>query len=292
MIKSMTGYGCSRLEDEILIQTWEIKSFNSKQLNIKFHIPRYLTKIETLLEQKIKLYAKRGKIDVFLNFKILKPDLLPVSFDLITANSMIMQLKNFAQSRGEEFTIDYNIFLSSPRFWIEQETEVESLQERLVNGLTLAIEDWDKSRIEEGQKLREDLLTRVEVLRNILKKIKDRTPIVLKTKWETLQKRVNDLLNNIVDSFDKDRLLQELALLTDKIDVSEELVRLDTHTKYLHRLLKENREGGRRMDFIIQECLREITTCANKAQDVEVSKFAVDFKTELEKCREQIQNLE
>ncbi len=292
MIKSMTGYGYFKSEDKDLVQVWEIKSLNSKQLNLRFHLPHYLMRLEPEFEENVKSVAKRGKIDVYLDLKITREDLLPSKFDHITAKSMMDQIKKFAEANNDTFKVDYNIFLTSSKFWMEEEIDCFEIKERLVLGLKGAIEDWDRSRIKEGQRLREDLLKRAEKLKSILQNIEKRAPHVLEEKWETLQKRVNDLLTNIVDSVDRDRMLQELAILADKVDVTEELVRLRTHLDNFYFLLKENKGEGKRLDFVLQECFREITTCSNKSQDSEISKLAVDFKTELEKCREQIQNLE
>ena len=292
MIKSMTGYGFCKLEDKELIQIWEVKSLNSKQLNIRFHIPHYLLKLEIDFEQQVKQIARRGKIDIYLDLKLTSSDLLPVAFDKTIANFMIEEVKKFAKIRSEDFNVDYNVFLTSSKFWIEEEIDCEKIKDRLILGLKNALEDWDKSRISEGQRLREDLLPRIKKLSSLTEQIEKRAPSVLKDKWETLQKRVNELLINIVDSVDRQRMLQELAILSDKVDVTEEVVRLKSHVAYLESLFKENKGEGRRFDFLIQECFREITTCANKAQDVEISKLAVEFKTELEKIREQVQNLE
>ncbi len=292
MIKSMTGYGFYKLEDKELIQIWEVKSLNSKQLNIRFHIPHYLLKLEIDFEQQVKQIARRGKIDIYLDLKLTSSDLLPVAFDKTIANFMIEEVKKFAKIRSEDFNVDYNVFLTSSKFWIEEEIDCEKIKDRLILGLKNALEDWDKSRISEGQRLREDLLPRIKKLSSLTEQIEKRAPSVLKDKWETLQKRVNELLINIVDSVDRQRMLQELAILSDKVDVTEEVVRLKSHVAYLESLFKENKGEGRRFDFLIQECFREITTCANKAQDVEISKLAVEFKTELEKIREQVQNLE
>ncbi len=292
MIKSMTGYGFCKLEDEELIQIWEVKSLNSKQLNIRFHIPHYLLRLETSFEQEVKKIARRGKIDIYLDLKVTTSELLPVAFDTTTANFMIKEVKKFAKLRSEDFNVDYNVFLTSSKFWIEESIDCEKMKDKLTLGLRSALEDWNRSRTSEGQRLREDLLTRIKKLSLLIEEIEKRSPFVLKNKWETLQKRVNELLTTIVDSVDKQRLLQELAILSDKVDITEEVVRLKSHVVHLESLFKENKGEGRRFDFLIQECFREITTCANKAQDVEISKMAVEFKTELEKIREQVQNLE
>jgi len=183
--------------------------------------------------------------------------------------------------------------LTMSGLWQESsESLEEGLMQSLKRGLRTALEDWDQSRVREGQALKEDLLKRLVVIQNSITDLKNRSHSLAEEKFQNLQDRLSNLLESQGVEVEQDRMWQELALLSDKVDISEELIRLETHVGKLSSLLQTEQVGGRKLDFYLQECFREINTCGNKAQDVKASQFVVECKTELEKCREQVQNLE
>jgi uncharacterized protein (TIGR00255 family) len=293
MIKSMTGYGTATIQDASCSQVWEIKSVNSKQLSLRWKLPHALSPMEHTWESEIRSVAIRGKVDVFLQLQFLQSDLLPISLNRLSAEAMICQLRDFAKDRGETFQPDFNRLLNIPGLWQESANSLDSrVMQPLQEGLHRVLHVWDASRIQEGKALQKDLLARLQEIHNRIGELETRAQDLSEQKFQSLQDRLQSLLEAQGLAVDTGSLWQEMAILADKLDVSEELVRLTTHITTLRHLLETEQGGGRKLDFYLQECFREITTCGNKAQDAQVSQLVVECKTELEKCREQVQNLE
>jgi uncharacterized protein (TIGR00255 family) len=293
MLKSMTGYGSSEANDDLCFQAWEITSVNARQMNLKWRLPHFLRSQEPALEQEVRQFASRGRVEISLNLQLARSETIPMSLNRPAAWAMLDQLRTMAADRGEGFEPDFNRLLNIPWLWQESGAEQEQeLVSRLLEGLREALRDWDDSRLQEGQALQEDLLGRIGLLRDALHRLRHRSEGLAEEKFALLQERVHALLEQAGAEQDRDRMLQELAVLSDKLDISEELTRLRTHLDTLEDSLQSGEAGGRKLDFLLQECFREINTCGNKAQDTTVSHLAVEFKTELEKCREQVQNLE
>lgn len=301
MIKSMTGYGASVLEDKKMRQCWEIKSVNSKQLNLRWRMPGYLKAWEQVWEKKVREVAYRGRVDIYLDVEFLDPDLAPAGFNFSLARAMVIQVEQFAQDNGQNFVPDYNRLFNVGALWKERSPgEMDSVVGTLEQGLVMALEDWNLFREREGRALQTDLLTRVDKMKDDLERLVEICPQLAARKFSILRERLAQLTNGL--ELEKERLFQELALLTDRLDVSEELTRLRTHLQRLQELLSATgpgegdfqgpAPGGKRLDFLLQECFREVNTCGNKAQDPAVSQIVVELKTELEKCREQVQNIE
>ncbi len=291
MIKSMTGYGAFTQENDFCVQSWEIKSVNGKQLGLRWRLPGFLKARELAWEKKVREWALRGRVDIELNLQFTDQEMSPLSFNHHLAHSMLRQLQTAAHSGNQYFQADYSRFLNIPSLWQESALPGDDrLEQSLEYGLLQVLKQWDQSRSAEGQALKQDLRRRVHRLSSWLTELEASTRNTAQQKFETLKSRVETLLED--SSLDTNRLYQELALIADKIDVSEELTRLKTHIQTLAHGLENETKGGRELDFLLQECFREINTCGNKAQDAEVSQFVVKWKNELEKCREQVQNLE
>ena len=291
MIKSMTGYGAYTLENDFCVQSWEIKSVNAKQFGLRWHVPAFLKAREMAWEKLVRDWAARGRVDIELNLQFTDQGLTPLSFNEHQAHSMLSQLQAAARSGNQYFQPDYSRFLNIPSLWQESTLPADDrLEESLEQGLLRVLKNWDQSRMDEGQALKQDLQSRITRLSEWLTELESLTRDGAQQKFETLKTRVKTLLED--SAFDTSRLYQELALIADKIDVSEELTRLKTHIRTLAQGLEQETTGGRELDFLLQECFREINTCGNKAQDADVSQFMVKWKNELEKCREQVQNLE
>jgi uncharacterized protein (TIGR00255 family) len=216
-----------------------------------------------------------------------------VTFNETMAKAMFRQMEKLAAARGEIFNLDYNRVLAMPALWRDNGSEPDpGLAESLNKGLEAALRDWVDSRAREGQALVADLTARFATLRELTEKVRERIPDILEAKKDGLRQRITDMLDSANADFSEDRMLQEVAYLTDKLDVSEELTRLDAHLERLAEVLADKDDVGKKLDFLVQETFREINTCGNKAQDTEVSRLVVDFKAELERCREQVQNIE
>ncbi|MBG0790404.1 MAG: YicC family protein [Desulfovibrionaceae bacterium] len=290
---SMTGFGRKETQEAAWSHVWEIKSVNGRFLDVKWRMPGYLRSLENGWEKIVRTYASRGRVDVTLNLEILDAGVMGVSFNETMAQAMFDQMEKLAAGRGQTFEPDYNRVLAMASLWRDTASEPDpGLAESLTSGLEAALKDWVDSRSVEGDAMVADLTARLETLRALAEGVKARIPDVLEAKKSSLRQRITDMLESANAEFTEDRMLQEVAFLTDKLDVSEELTRLDAHLDRLEEVLGTRDDVGKKLDFLVQETFREINTCGNKAQDMEVSRLVVDFKAELERCREQVQNIE
>ncbi len=293
MPKSMTGFGRSFLQQEDWRLTWEIRSVNSRHLDLKWRLPVFLRSLEAGWERLVRQHANRGRLELLLHVKLHKPELMGISLNRSQALAMFGELEQLAREMGTSFSPDCNRLLSVPQVW---EDELREPDRRLVEdteqGLQAALLDWNLSRGAEGKATVDDLRYRLGLLRQSLEQVKERLPAVKEDRFAAMRTRIQGSLERFAIDLDQDRILQEIAVLSDRLDVSEELVRLEAHLSRLDEILSNGGETGKKLDFTLQECFREINTLGNKAQDSLVSKLVVDFKAELEKCREQVQNLE
>ncbi len=289
----MTGYGARTLKNDSWTLSWEIKSVNSRYLDIKWRIPHTLYFLQGKWEKLIRAEAARGRLDISLSVQIHDPEILGIGFDRTMATAMLGQLDSFARETGYNFIPDLNLFLKMPSLWQESRAELDTLLEEDLNASLLqALEKWNRSRESEGTVLTQDIVARLHSLEamtnDLAAMIKDNTT----SRFNDLKLRLNKIMDEMSMEMDENRLLQELIIMADKLDVSEEITRLRAHIQSMDQLLSKHGELGRKLDFILQEAFREINTCANKCQNTKMSRVTVDFKAELEKCREQAQNLE
>jgi uncharacterized protein (TIGR00255 family) len=293
MLRSMTGFGRYFLEDGNVSQTWEVRSVNSRFLDLKWRLPSFVRSLETVLEKVVRKHAARGRVEISLNLQFSGPGSDVVNFKAGQAAAMLDALTEFSRDRMDEFVVDYNVLLGCASLWEECPVELEGeLGEALTRGLTLALEDWNEARVSEAQALERDLAARILLMEEWTNLMETRAPWIKEERFASLRLRLTELLDNMDSKLDEGRFLQEITFLADKLDVSEELTRMRAHLAYLRELLAQGGDAGRRLDFTIQECFREINTCGNKIQDAQISRIIVDFKNELEKFREQVQNIE
>ena len=293
MVCSMTGFGRCLVENGGITQQWEIKSVNGRHLDLKWRLPSCVRSLESRLEKVVRRHASRGRVDISLQLQF-APDMSPaLHFDAVAASAMLDSLCQLARDRGEAWTPDYTALLSLSSLWGEAGDEVdEELVLQLEDGLTLALQDWNEARGKEGRALVTDMRARVLRMEEWTELSAGRAPEIKQERADTLRERISEALATLGTELEEGRFLQEITLLADRLDVSEELTRLQTHLERLRELLESGTDAGRRLDFTLQECFREINTCGNKLPDVQLSRLVVDFKNELEKCREQVQNLE
>lgn len=292
-IRSMTGFGRWAGQDKDWSQSWEIRSVNGRHMDVRWRLPLYLRSLESQWEKVIRDFVQRGRLEVYLHVRFTSPEMLGMTLNTPQAQRMITQLEAFASDRGDAFTPDYNRFLSMSSLWEDDMGEpAPELVESLTAGLRSALQDLNGAREIEGRAMADDLNTRIARLDGWREELKELAPQAKEDKFKALDTRMQNILEKYSVDPDPERMLQEVAILSDRLDVSEELTRLAAHTSRLQELLQEGGELGKRLDFTLQECFREINTCGNKAQSVDISRLAVDFKAELEKCREQVQNIE
>lgn len=293
MLRSMTGFGRCLVENNQITQQWEIKSVNSRHLDLKWRLPVAVRSLEPRLEKVVRRFASRGRVDVSLILQY-AAGLTPAQrFDATQAAAMLESLRELAVARNEAFTPDYNALLQISSLWGDNGEELdETMTTSLEEGLSLALEDWNEARAAEGRSLATDMHSRILRMEEWTGLIAERAPAIKEERANTLRERLGEALAQCGQELDEGRFLQEVVILADRLDVTEELTRLNTHLERLRDLLQSGGDAGRRLDFTLQECFREINTCGNKLPDVQLSRLVVDFKNELEKCREQVQNLE
>lgn len=293
MLRSMTGFGRCLVENSGMTQQWEIRSVNSRYLDLKWRLPQFTRYLEPTLEKLTRQHASRGRVEISLQLQFETGHAPSQNFDQAAASSMLNKLQNFAASRGDDFKVDYNKLLNLPALWSDPQVDPDdSLSARLERGLAMALEDWNESRSAEGLALARDLQSRILRMEEWTELFSEKAPEIKEERITSIRTRLTDLLEGNNSSLDENRYLQEIVIIADRLDVSEELTRLAAHLERLQQLLQHGEDAGRRLDFTLQECFREVNTFGNKLADAQLSALVVDFKNELEKCREQVQNLE
>ncbi len=290
---SMTGFGRAETTEDKWSHVWEIRSVNSRFLDLKWRLPNSLRGYESRWEKLVRKYGSRGRVDLSLNLEVFSTELLGVSLNRLQAKAMIDQLKAMASDEKVAFVPDYNRLLNLSSLWRDASSEPDpAMAKSITDGLEKALANWRESRKDEGADLVRDLEERFTLLKDYTEQIKVKVPEILETKRAGLIERVTNSMETLGAEYIEDRMVQEVAILTDKLDVSEEITRLDAHLERIFEVLRSSKDAGKRLDFLLQETFREINTCGNKCQDSEVSRIVVEFKAELEKCREQVQNIE
>ena len=287
----MTGFGRFQQDNGDMVQTWEIRSVNSRFLDLKWKLPPQARNMEARFEKIVRRFASRGRVELSLNLQFSRE--ARTSFDSAQAAAMLDAVKSFASSRGDIFEVDYMTLLQIPVLWSSAgEEDDDALFEPLAIGLESALSDWNESRETEAAALAGDLEVRFSRMAEWVSVIEERAPEVKAARFEQGRERFADMMNNLGAELEEGRFLQEMVIMADKLDVTEELIRLHSHLLRLASLMESGEDAGRKLDFTLQESFREINTCGNKIQDAQVSRIVVDCKNELEKCREQVQNLE
>ncbi|MDK2799893.1 MAG: hypothetical protein PWP27_1416 [Clostridiales bacterium] len=292
MIKSMTGYGRSELRKENKDIVVEIKSVNHRYADFSIRISRYYSFLEDRVREYLQNYISRGKVDIYISIDSYEEDNKLVLLNEGLAASYISAIKQLKDifNLQDDITVS-TIARYSDIFKIEKkEEDQERLWGSVKEALELAIKDFIAMRTREGIRLAQDLSTRGKDIVNIVNEIEVRSPQVVNEYREKIETRVKEFLNNV--PVDENRLLTEVAIFADKISIAEEIVRLKSHLTELDVMLNSDQPVGRKLDFLIQEMNREINTIGSKANDLYISKRVVEIKSEIEKLREQIQNIE
>lgn len=292
MIKSMTGFGrCEKVTDTRRF-TVEIKSVNHRYLDFNIKMPKKLNFFESAIRMELKQYISRGKVDVFIVCEDFTENNAGIRYNHDAAAQYLSYLKQMAEEFGLENDIRVSTLSKYPEVFTMEEPEIdeEELWQELREVLVQAAQGFVKTRITEGEHLKEDLLEKLSGMLGLVERIEARYPLVQKEYHDRLAEKVQELLGDA--QVDEGRLLTEVALFADKICVDEEVVRLRSHIETTVRTLQEGGSIGRKLDFIAQEMNREANTILSKANDLEISGNAIELKTEIEKVREQIQNIE
>ena len=292
MIKSMTGFGRCEIQKDSRKFTVELKSVNHRYLDVNIRMPKKLNFFETAIRSLLKSYANRGKVDIFITYEDLSQAQVSVKYNAALAGEYLKYLKQMEEEFGLENDVRVSTLSRYPEvFTMEEQSEDE---EELWNGLKEALEgaftQFVETRQTEGENLKKDILSKLDLLSEKIGFIEERSPQIVAEYRAKLEDKMKELLAD--SQIEEGRIAAEVILFADKICTDEEVVRLKSHISHMRNTLEEQDEIGRKLDFIAQEMNREANTILSKANDIEVSDRAISLKTEIEKIREQIQNIE
>jgi len=294
MIKSMTGFGRGEYSDGKRAASVEIRTVNHRYADISVKMPKRYSFAEEKIKGIIKKQVKRGKADVSIIVENLTEGDITVSLNTPVANQYIERLRELKDSYDLSGDIDISLVSSMPDVLkaIPDVADEEEVSAAICKAVELAAANLDDMRIREGEKLAADLMNRGKTIKEIVRKISERAPEVAKEYRDKMYGRIQELLEDKVD-LPEERILVEAAIFADKASITEELVRLDSHMDQLKMFLTEGGGAiGKKLDFLVQEMNRETNTIGSKANDLEITSLMLEAKSEIEKIREQVQNIE
>lgn len=292
MIKSMTGFGRCEIAGNNRKFTVEMKSVNHRYLDVNIRIPKKLSFFESAVRTELKNYISRGKVDVFISYEDFSENTSSVRYNREIAEEYLTYLRQMAQDFNLEDDIRVSTLSKYPEVFTMEEQSLD--EEELWKGLQKAIDGaaqmFVRTRIEEGEHLKEDLTGKLNGMLKLVDFVEERSPQIVAEYRGKLEEKVRELLEDT--AVDESRLLTEVTLFADRVCVDEEIVRLRSHIETTGKTLTEGGSIGRKLDFLAQEMNREANTILSKANDLDISNCAIELKTEIEKVREQIQNIE
>lgn len=294
MIKSMTGFGRAEAADQERKITVELKSVNHRYLDMNIKMPKKLNFFEAAVRNFLKNYVQRGKVDVFITFEDYTQNRVALKYNPELAAEYVEYSRQMSESFGVENDIKASHLMRCPEVLTMEEQSVDETQlwTVLEKVLRQACEKFVEARITEGRNLSQDLVQKLDGLEEKVLLVEKRSPEVIAAYREKLTNKMRELLEDT--QIEENRIAAEVVLFADKICSDEETVRLKSHIKNMKKILTDEKSQsvGRKLDFLAQEMNREANTTLSKANDLEVSNLAIDLKTEIEKIREQIQNIE
>lgn len=292
MLKSMTGFGRYESVTSEYKVSVEMKAVNHRYLDLAIKMPKKFNYFEASIRTLLKSYIQRGKVDLFISYEDYTEGNLCLNYNRTLAAEYMEAFRQMA----EQFQLSNDITVSTlakcPEvLTMEQAPEDEDhLWELLSEGIRQAAERFVETRLAEGEHLKEDLLKKLDYMLELVDFIEERSPKIIEEYRAKLEEKVRDLLNGAV--LDESRIAAEVTIYADKICIDEEMVRLKSHIESMKKKLTVGGSIGRELDFIAQEMNREANTTLSKANDLEIADKAIALKTEIEKVREQIQNIE
>ena len=292
MIKSMTGFGRAELEENDRRFTVEIKSVNHRYLDVNIKMPKKLNFFESSIRGLLKEYIQRGKVDVFITYEDFSRNHATVSYHEDVARDYMKYLDLMAEQFGLENDVRLSVLSRYPEVFTMEDAEVDesTLWKSLEKAIRQAAQMFVDSRIKEGETLREDLIGKLDGMLEHVEYIEKRSPELVEEYKTRIYDKVRELLSD--SQIEDNRILMEVTLFADKICVDEETVRLKSHIETTRQILQDGGAIGRKLDFMAQEMNREANTTLSKANNLDISNRAIELKTEIEKIREQIQNIE
>ena len=292
MIRSMTGYGRGEavLHDRTI--TVELRAVNNRYLDCTVKIPRLYVFAEEAIKSCVQKQVGRGKVDVFVSIDATAADKIDVSLNKPVADGYYQALKQMQAAYGLNDDISVSLLSRFPDvFLVEKEQgDADVIAGDIVQVLAQALADFNAMREREGEKLAQDIQGRAQTIAGLVSQVEERSPQTVAEYREKLRQRMQEVLENT--QLDESRILTEAALFADKVAVDEETVRLRSHLDQLGQMLEQGGAIGRKLDFLIQEFNREANTIGSKCSDVALARVVVELKGEIEKIREQVQNIE
>lgn len=293
MIKSMTGFGRCEVSEGERKFTVEMKGVNHRYLDVNIRMPKKLNFFETAIRNLLKQSIQRGKVDIFITYEDLSENQMSLKYNEKLAGEYLDYFSQMEESFSLDNDIRVSTLLRCPEVLTMEEQAVDD--EELWNGLKKALggatSQFVESRTLEGEHLRDDIIKKLDGMLDLVGYIEERAPKIIAQYREKLENKVRELLSDT--QIEEGRIAAEVVIFADKICTDEEVVRLRSHVVHMKETLKSEGNGiGRKLDFIAQEMNREANTILSKANDLEVSNVGIDLKTEIEKVREQIQNIE
>ncbi|MBA4494194.1 YicC/YloC family endoribonuclease [Paenactinomyces guangxiensis] len=291
-LMSMTGYGRGEIDNNGIRFLTEIRSVNHRFLEIVVRLPHGWLSLEEAIRKQVQQVIRRGRVDVFITAEGNLQSERKVEVDWGIVESFVQVGKQVEERLGISGSLTIADLINKPECWIieEPEWDVDEYREALLQSVEEACQDLKKMRQREGRHLAGDLSGRVQTIVRLVDKMKQKAPLAVEHIQNRLHARMQELLAG--REFDENRLLTEVAVFADKADITEELIRLESHARQFLLALSSTEPVGRRLDFLIQEMNREANTIGSKANIQSISSLVVDCKSELEKMKEQVQNIE
>ena len=289
---SMTGYGKGEYKEGGLELTCEIKTVNNRYLDVSVKMPRIFTAYEDVIRLLVREKLTRGHADVFVSVKDKREKTVSFSVDTALAHSYVAAAKAIKEAFPElpdDLTVSSVLRYPDVLKQDEAAAADEEMIEALKSALSMALENLNVMRKTEGQKLKEDMLSRVQTIEGLVNEITERAPLIAEEYKERLTARVKEYLEGV--NTDEGRLLTEVAVFADKSNIDEELTRLRSHIEQFRSIAEEG-IVGRKLDFLVQEFNREANTTCSKSNDIKITRAGLALKNEIEKIREQVQNVE
>lgn len=292
MIKSMTGFGRCELSDDYHKITVELKSVNHRYFDVNIKMPRKMNFFDAQIRALLKEYIQRGKVDVFIACEDLTQRDVQIRYNKAVAAEYLGYLREMAQEFSLEDDIRVSMLSRFPEVFSMEEAgmDEDEIWELLERALRNALEQFVSARLAEGERLKADLISKLNHMIQNVDQVEARAPALLEEYRTKLETKVAELLEDT--QIEESRLSAEIVIYADKICTDEETVRLRAHIQSMLDTLESEEGIGRKLDFIAQEMNRESNTILSKANDLETSDLAIELKTEIEKVREQIQNIE
>jgi len=292
MIKSMTGYGGAKGASDKLEISIEVKSVNNRYLDCNIKLPRVYSAFEDTFKKRVQEVISRGKVDIFITIDSSKADDIEITINRPLVEAYVTAMRTIAEEnelnsdiRVADITRFSDILQAEKR-----EVDAEKLCADICSILNAALEEFNKMREQEGSKLHSDIIARLDTIESLTKSAEELSPRTVDEYRKKLELRMTEVLQSV--NIEESRILTEAALFADRVTINEEIVRLRSHISQLREILKSDEPVGRKIDFLVQEFNREANTIGSKGNDPEMSIITVDLKAEIEKIREQAQNIE